>query len=353
MTPVTPRPAPGSVMAREMHEQPAVMRSLAARRDEIDALVRGVLPRPLAGTVLVARGSSDHAAVYGRYVIEYVTGRPVALAAPSLATRYHRRADLRGWLAVGVSQSGRTPEVTETLLAMREAGARTLALTNVAGSPLAEAAEATLVLGAGGEHAVPATKTFTAQLAAFAHVAAAIGRRPWRRGDWDRAADAMASVLDDVTPAAALADRLLAVDDVLTVARGFLYAAALEIALKVAETTGMHATAHAVGDLWHGPIAMARPGRHALCLVTPGPVARDVVEAADELARRGVTVHAITDVPAMLPEATTSLPVPSGIPEVLAPVVQVVRGQQLARELALARGVDPDRPHGLSKVTSP
>src|SRR4051794_21703635 len=158
----------GALMAAEMAEQPAVLAALAARRPEIADEVRDIVPERLAGIVLVARGSSDYAAVYGRYLLELAVRRPVALAAPSLLTLYGARTDMSGYVAVGVSQSGRTPEIRDVLAGLGEAGACTVAVTNETDSPLARAADATLGLGAGDERAVPATKTLTAQLAAFA-----------------------------------------------------------------------------------------------------------------------------------------------------------------------------------------
>jgi glucosamine--fructose-6-phosphate aminotransferase (isomerizing) len=161
-------------MAAEMAEQPRVLAALAARRGELCAEVReAVGPTPPAGIVLVARGSSDNAAVFGRYVLELATRRPVALAAPSLITRYGASARLDGWLAVGVSQSGRTPEIISVLESYGASGARTVAITNDRDSALAHAADATIDTAAGTEQAVPATKTVTSQFAAFAVLAEA------------------------------------------------------------------------------------------------------------------------------------------------------------------------------------
>ena len=159
-------------MLREMAEQPEVLARLLSRRIEV-----GV--EAPAGTIIVARGSSDHAAVYGRYLLELATRRPVALAAPSLFTRYGAETDASGWLVVGVSQSGKTPEIVDVVERLRATGGHAIAITNNGDSPLAEAAETVIELGAGAENAVPATKTFTAQMAAFAVLADALGDVPW------------------------------------------------------------------------------------------------------------------------------------------------------------------------------
>src|SRR4051812_30658076 len=221
----------GSLMAAERAEQPAVLAALAARRPEIADEVRDVVPERLAGIVLVARGSSDYAAVYGRYLLELAARRPVALAAPSLLTLYGARPDLRGYLAVGVSQSGRTPEIRDVLARFGEAGARTVAVTNEASSPLAQVADVTLALGAGEERAVPATKTLTAQLAAFALLAEALGDVPWPATAWSRLPDTVAGVLADERAPASVAAALSAADRLVAVGRGYTMAVALEAAL--------------------------------------------------------------------------------------------------------------------------
>jgi glucosamine--fructose-6-phosphate aminotransferase (isomerizing) len=313
----------GATMRAEMGQQPAVLRELIARG----------APRlgPHSGVVIVARGSSDHAAIYGRYLLELATGRPVALAAPSLFTRYGARTEASGWLVVGVSQSGATPEIVEVVERLRATGGRAVAITNDPDSPLAAASEVVLALGAGEERAVPATKTLTAQFAAFAVLAATLGPVPFTPDDLARVPDAVAAVL------AQPADAWPEADELLVAARGFLFAAALESALKVREAALLNADGYSTADLLHGPIAAIHAGAPALLLDWPGPTARDVAQVRDALRERGADVR----VHAAAPD----------LPEALAPIPAVVFGQQLAYTLALARGLDPDAPRGLSKVT--
>src|SRR3954447_6607198 len=191
---------PGIQMRQEMGEQPEVLARLLSRRVSISA-------RDVAGVVIVARGSSDHAAVYGRYLLELATRRPVALAAPSLHTRYGAQTDASGWLVVGVSQSGATPEIVDVVERLRATGGHAIAITNNPDSPLAAASQVVIELGAGEERAVPATKTFTAQLAAFAVLAAALGDVPWTEAELARVPEAVAGVLADPAPMAVLAQR--------------------------------------------------------------------------------------------------------------------------------------------------
>lgn len=341
---------PGARLRHEIGEQPRVLRALAGRRGEVADLAGRLRPDPLRGVVLLARGSSDHAAVYGRYVLELVAGVPVALAAPSLQTRYGATPALDGFLAVAVSQSGRTPEIVRAAECLRDGGATVLAITNTAGSALADAVDAALVLDTGPEEAIPATKTFTAQLAAFALLAEALGPAPWADG-WAGALDAVDVVVADAAPAAEFALALLEADRVVSVGRGLLYAAALEAALKLAETTGQAVHAYSPADLLHGPIAAVGAGTLVLCFGADGPVVADLREAAAAAGERGAAIAAVVDRADLVPEAARWLAVPAGAPEGLAALPQVIRAQQLAERAAVAAGIDPDRPFGLSKVT--
>lgn len=342
---------PGAMMLAEMHEQPQVLTRLIERRDEILRTVAAVVPDPLRGIVLVARGSSDNAAVHGRYVLETAARVPVALAAPSLQTRYGVIPDLRGFLVVGVSQSGATPEIVTTVERLAAGGAKTLAVTNDGGAPLVAAADAALLLDAGTEQAVPATKTFTAQVAAMCLIAEALGPLPDLPDPligWEQAIAAIVAILaDPLDPIPALQSS----SHVLPVARGLLYAGALEVGLKLAETTGVAVHGTSPADLHHGPIATVHANTWALCFATPGPVTRDIADVAEELARRGAEVAAITEDPGLVPAAETVLTVPPGVAESLAVLPHVVRGQQLAHAAALAAGVNPDAPFALQKVT--
>ena len=196
---------PGAVMGRGRRGrlmQPGRLAALLCRAEEIEQgrQVR-VLPDPLAGTVLIARGSSDHAATTGRYLLELATGRPVASASPSLYTMYGAHTDFTGFLVIGVSQSGGTPEIVRSVQAARTAGGRTVAVTNDSSSPLAQAAEVTVCLGVGPEQAVPATKTVTAELAVFALIAQAAGDVGFGPQVRDRLPGQVATVLEDPGPA--------------------------------------------------------------------------------------------------------------------------------------------------------
>ncbi len=262
----------------------------------------------------------------------------MALAAPSLFTRYGAATDASGWLVVGVSQSGATPEIVDVVERLRATGGRAIAITNDADSPLAAAAEAVLELGAGEEKAVPATKTFTAQMAAFAVLAASLGDVPWAEDDLALVPDAVAGVLADPDGMGTLAERWAGIDQLVVTARGWMFSAALETALKVRETALVSAQGFSVADFLHGPIAAVDPGAAVLALRAEGPTAGDVDDAVAALTERGADIQL--------------MPAIGGLPEALAPIAASVRGQQLSLELALRKGLDPDAPRGLNKVTA-
>jgi glucosamine--fructose-6-phosphate aminotransferase (isomerizing) len=329
-----PAADPGVTMAAEMAQQPEVLGRLAARAASDVTAVRSVAPNPLAGVVFLARGSSDNAAVFGRYLAELAAGRPAGLAAPSLYTRYDANVDWSGYLVVALSQSGATPEILTTCAAMRSAGAVTVGITNEPASPMATSVDLLLSTDAGPERAVPATKTMTAQMLVVATVAAALGGG---RPDVSGLSEAVLAVLADSSPIESLVRGWRATDRLIVSGRGLAYASALEIALKVKETTGILAEGMSVADLRHGPIATAFAGAPVLLVDAGGPAAADTAELADILAARGA-------------EAVT-LPLPAGLTEAEAAITAVVRGQQLARTLAIAKGANPDSPTGLTKVT--
>jgi len=286
--------------------------------------------------VFLARGSSDNAAVFGRYLAELRAGRPAGLAAPSLYTRYHATVDWHGYLVVALSQSGATPEIVSTCRAVRAGGAVVLGITNEPASPLAGAVDLLLTTDAGPERAVPATKTVTAQFAVLATVTSAL-RDAAPDGTLDGLPGAVAAVLGDPAPARRLAEQWRGLDRLVVAGRGLAYAAALETALKVKETTGILAEGISTADLLHGPIAAVYAGAPVLLVAGGGPADVDLGELRRLLASREAR--------------SASLPA-RGLPEEARVIAAVTRGQQLAYELARARHVDPDAPAHLSKVTA-
>jgi glutamine---fructose-6-phosphate transaminase (isomerizing) len=335
----------GRLMAAEMAEQPAILEALLQRRLQIVAQVRALLPHSLSGIVLVARGSSDHAAMYGRYLFEMVSRRPAGLAAPSIQTLYECKVDFRGYLAVAISQSGRTPEVVTVLRRMRASGARTVAIVNEGSSPLERSADVTLNIEAGTERAVPATKSVTATLLALGIVAQALGRVPWRAREIAAIPETISALLGDGHPSDDVAREITSAGRVIITGRGLMLGAAFETALKIRETSSIFAEAISAADLRHGPIATIGRGFPVLVLSGHGGSAADARELAAHLRRRGALVTTVG------PGPRAAIPLPAALPEALLPIAAVVRAQQLAQLVARVRGLDADAPAGLRKVT--
>lgn len=335
----------GDHMREEMNEQPLVLRHIAERAAELREMVCAVVPDPLDGIVFVGRGSSDNAAVLGRYAAELASLRPAGLAAPSLYTRYASAVDYRGYLAIGLSQSGATPEVVATCRHMRAQGARVVVITNEDASELADVSDAVLPVGAGEEVAIPATKTVTGEMALTLVVAGALGDRLSGTHALGELPDAVERVLTDTVQVAELAERWVNHERLVVTGRGLTYAAALETALKIKETAHVFAEGISVADLLHGPIAAVNGAVPVLAIDGGMPTSDDSRDVLEILAGRGVPIASCS------PGIGSTLPMPSGLPEVLYTILATVRGQQLAYHMALGKGLDPDRPSGLTKIT--
>ncbi|MGA8210560.1 MAG: SIS domain-containing protein, partial [Nocardioidaceae bacterium] len=318
MTPMSRRTAAGSLMAREIAEQPeAVRRTLAAllpRRAEVAALFAG-----RRRVLLVARGSSDNAAVYARYLLETHAGIEASLAAPSVATHYRARLDLSDALVVSVSQSGATEEIVATQDWARSCGAATLAVTNVEGSPLATAADLALVTQAGPERAVPATKTYLTQLVALAAVGTALAPQPASLDvDLARVPEQVAGMLDEDDQLAVAVGLVAEAETVVAAGRGLMMGTALEAALKLEETTLRACRGYSYADLRHGPISVVGAGVTAVLVAAPdGPLLAAMTELAGDLAGRGAMTVGIGGDPAFASACTAHLRGPD-LPEALA-----------------------------------
>jgi len=335
-------------MAAEIAEQPAVFDSVVARRAELGAVAERLTARGPRFALLAARGSSDHAALYTKYLIEVLLQLPTGLVSPSTTTLYGAEPDLSDVLYVTISQSGGSPDLVEATRAARERGALTVAVTNTPGSPLAQTAEHAVSIGAGDELAVAATKTYTATLlTTYLLVDAARGGSGEAVADiGELASAALEGSAEAVTAAAA---RYRHVERVVTTGRGYSSATAAEAALKLAETSYLGARAYSGADLLHGPVAAIDADTGVVAVTSRGrggEAMRDVVAAVGD---RGADVLAVGSAAADMP-ASARIELPATAEEV-APILEVLPLQRLALELALARGGDPDQPRGLSKVT--
>jgi glucosamine--fructose-6-phosphate aminotransferase (isomerizing) len=336
----------------EIREQPEALARLLkegrARAAEIAARIRERAPRFV---VIAARGSSDNAARYAQYLFGAHNRLPVSLATPSLFTAYEAGPSLAGALVLGVSQSGRSPDIVSVLEAGRRDGSLTVAITNDPASPLAQAADHVLPLFAGPERAVAATKTYTASLAALALLSAALERDEDRLGELARAPGQVSAAIEANGALDERVQRYRYAEHFVVVGRGFNYSTAFEVALKLKETSYLVAEPYSPADLLHGPVAMIDRGFPALVIAPSGRVLADLTAFVGTLEQRHAEVVAISDDASVLSRARVGLRLPSAVPEWLSPLVCVVPGQLFAVALARARGLDPDRPRGLTKIT--
>ena len=341
-----------SQLAREIQEQPVVIRRLLeAERDTALRVAEAIRSGHIQHVVIAARGSSDNAARYAGYLFGALNQLSVGLAMPSLFTLYDRPPRLADTLVVGISQSGQSPDIVAVVAEGRQQGALTLAITNDLRSPLAAEVEHCLELHAGPERSVAATKTYTASLTALAMLAASLAEDTNRLAQLDGLPEAVAQTLTLDQTAQATANRWRFADRCVVVGRGYNYATAFEIALKLKELTYLVAEPYSPADFLHGPVAMVERDFPALVIAPSGATLANVRALARDLRDAGAELLVISDVPAMLQLGQTSLALPDKVPEWLSPVTAAVAGQIFALHLAQAKGLDPDRPRGLQKVT--
>ncbi len=340
-----------SLMMEEILSQPqSLARTLDEERGHALEFRRFARRRRFRLVLLVARGTSDNAAVFGRYLLELNCGIPAALVAPSLYTLYHVRVDLRRVLVVGISQSGKGPDVNWVLESARRQGAYTVAITNEARSPITHAADEVFLVRAGRERSVAATKTYTGQLLLLYLLASALGEGvtlPRLSAIPDRAERAL-GLAPQVRE---LAGCYRAMRHCAVVARGLHYANAFEWALKLMETCYVVAERFSAADFLHGPIAMIDKDFPVLLLNPPGKAFGGLTRLAQRLRRLRADTLMITSEQARVPAGTRVLRVPGKIAETYSPIPYIIPGQLFAALLAEAKGLDPDRPRSLHKVT--
>lgn len=341
-----------SFLQDEIRQQPQVLTTLLDREIEnaqrIAADLRG---RGVKYVIMAARGTSDNAARYGQYLFGAHNRLPVGLATPSLFSVYGQPPRLEDGLVIGISQSGQSPDIVAVLEEGQRQGAPTLAITNVPDSPLAAQADFVMTLHAGEEKAVAATKTYTAQLTALALLSCTLGDDPDRLAALRRVLLAVERVLDGEELIADAVERYRYMETCVVIGRGYNYATAFEIALKLKELNYLIAEPYSSADFMHGPIAVVGSGFPALVVAPSGKMFDTMRDFTLELKSRGAELLIISDRQDLLAEAVTPLPLPEGVPEWLSPIVAIVPGQLFALHLTLTKGHDPDQPQGIQKVT--
>jgi len=341
-----------SVLQNEIRQQPQVLMALLDREVEsVRHIAAGLRKRSVKYVIIAARGSSDNAARYGQYLFGAYNRLPVGLATPSLFSIYGEPPRLEDSLVIGVSQSGQSPDIVAVLEEGQRQGVPTLAITNYAGSPLAAHADYVIPLHAGEEQAVAATKTYTAQLAALALLSCSLGGERERLVALQRVSSAVGHVLEREEWIANAVERYRYMETCVVLGRGYNYATAFEVALKLKELNHLIAESYSSADFMHGPIAVVGSGFPALVIAPSGKMFDTMRDATLEIKGRGAELIVISDRQELLEEAVTPLPLVENVPEWLSPIVAVVPGQLFALHLTLLKGNDPDNPQRIQKIT--
>ncbi len=341
------------LMHTEIHEQPEwVARAIDSERQAAATLARAIRDNDIRFVVMAARGTSDNAATYAKYLLEIVTGLPVALAAPSVHTLYDAKLNLANSLVMGISQSGQGTDIVEMLRSSRAAGAITACITNSPESPITTVSDHVLLCNAGQEKAVAATKTYTTALAVVALLSGLIADHRELLDNLQFAPDAMRKTLQVESAIQVAVERYRYMSECAVLARGINQATALEAALKMTETSYVVARPFSGADFLHGPIAMVDSGFPCFLFAPEGRAYASMLDLAQSIRGRQGEIVAISGSDDILSLATTPIKMPAEVDELLSPLTYAIPGQLFAYYLAITRGEDPDNPRGLKKVTS-
>ena len=341
-----------SHLSQEIHEQPEVLnRLLTQALDVIQQLAAAIKQRQVTHVIIAGRGTSDNTGRYAQYLLGAVNRLTVALATPSLFSVYKQPPNFGNALVIGISQSGKSPDIVSVLAEARRQGALTAAITNMSASDLAAEAEYVIDQQAGVEHSLAATKTYTSQLAAIALLSATLAED--------------GQMLDALRPIPAIVETTLAIEpeiesisqryrymrDCVVIGRGYNYATAFEIALKLKELTYTIAEPYSSADFMHGPLALIEHGFPAIVVAPSGVMLPEMQDFIHTLNKREAEVIVISDDAETLAPARIPLPLPQAVAEWLSPITAIIPGQLFGLHLAHARDFDPDHPRGLRKVT--
>ncbi len=336
----------------EIKEEPKVIETCFSRNRSLAVeIVEDIRQRNIDRIMIAARGTSDHAAVYAKYIMEIMLGIPVALAAPSIFTVYHRNLQLCNTLVIGISQSGKAADVLEVIKSANSAGALTVSITNYPDSPLALETKYHLDCSAGIEKSVAATKTFLAQITLLATLTAVWAGDEKILNEIEYLPQKVEIIIQNAGYIIEKVQRYRYMEECFVLARGVNYAIALESALKIQETCYVRAKAYATSDFYHGPYAMIEQGMPVVVFAPNGPSLEDVKEMIIKLKGSGAELLIISDNEELSAFGDCFFAIPSVNNDIISPFYNVVIAQIFACRLALAKGLNPDSPRSLNKVT--
>ena len=336
----------------DIYQQPNIIRRMIQENsDQIMSLsheLRSWAPR---FALIAARGTSDNAAIYAKYLLGAFIRLPVGLAIPSLYTIYRQPPAMKEGVIIGISQSGQTPDVLAVLAEARKQGAPTISITNDANSPIARAADHSISLNVGEEKSVPASKTYTAQLATIAMLTAYWSNEERLIGELDTLGALTEQVLGQNHVIEKIARCFGSKNYLVVVGRGFNQCTTFEIALKIKELSYMVAEAYSAADFRHGPVAMLESGFPVVAIAPKGQAFSDMAAMISEMKPLNPDLAILSNDESLLSQTNMPVRLPADLPEWLSPIVATIPGQLLALYLCQIKGYDPDKPRGLKKVT--
>jgi len=336
-------------MLQEISEQPEVLeRTIAGEREKLIAIGDYIRQKDVDLIILVARGSSDNASLFGRYLLEVTTGIPVSLAAPSVYTLYNAKMRLKRAVVIGVSQSGEGDDINHVLDSAKAAGAFTMAITNEAGSTMAKLTDETLLIHAGREKSVAATKTYTGQMLHFYLLSSVIGDK---RIDFHKIPELTSKALELKEKVEEIAQRYAFMENCVVVGRGMNYGNSYELALKLMETCYVVAERFSSADFFHGPLAIVERRFPVIMFGPTGVTKKSNVELLNRLKELNADSLSITNDDDIARLSSQSIAMPAELDEFLSPIPFIIPAQLFAAYLAEAKGLDPDAPRSLAKVT--
>jgi len=336
-------------MLTEIAEQPDVLeRTIAAERDKLVKIGDYLRQKDIDLIVLVARGSSDNAALFGRYLLEVTTGIPVSLSAPSVYTLYNAKLRLKRAVVIGVSQSGEGDDINHVLEAAKDAGAFTLGITNEAGSTMARLTDETLLIHAGREKSVAATKTYTGQMLHFYMLASVVGDK---RIDYSRIPEYTSKALELKEQVEEIVQRYAFMENCVVVGRGMNYGNSYELALKLMETCYVVAERFSSADFFHGPLAIVERRFPVILFGPSGVTKKSNIDLLNRLRELNADSLSITNDDEIAGLSSRGIRMPADLDEFLSPIPFIIPAQLFAAYLAEAKGLDPDAPRSLAKVT--
>lgn len=336
-------------MIEEITEQPVVLektiRLESKKLENLGAFLRG---KDIDLIVLVARGSSDNASLFGRYLLEITTGIPVSLSAPSVFTLYNASLNLKRALVIGVSQSGEGADINLVLEKAKKSGAFTLGITNFADSSMAKIADECLLIHAGREKSVAATKTYTGQMLHFYLLASILSSKKF---DYEKIPSFTEESLNFKSEIEELVQRYVFMENCVVVGRGLNYGNSYELALKLMETCYVVAERFSSADFFHGPLAIIERRFPVILFAPKGVTEKSSVDLLKRLKKLHADSFSITNDKKIAGLSSRNLLLSTEIDEFLSPIPFIVPAQLFAAYLAQAKGIDADAPRSLSKVT--